>query len=92
MPDGCTQAFGFAFFAGAEGRALARNIFLDGNTFTDSPSVDSHAFVADFTAGAEVFTNAGSRLAVSVTKRTEEFHNQPGNGDLFGAVEVSVRF
>lgn len=87
-----TGELGFAFFAGAEGRAVARNVFLDGNTFTDSRSVDSHAFVADFTAGAEVFTNAGSRLAVSVTKRTEEFRNQPGDGDLFGAVEVNVRF
>jgi hypothetical protein len=87
-----TGDFGFAFFAGVEGRAIARNIFLDGNTFVDSRSVDSHTFVADFTAGAELFSNAGTRLAVSVTKRTEEFRDQPGNGDLFGAVEVNLRF
>lgn len=32
--------FGWYLFAGVEGRAVARNIFLDGNTFRDSRSVD----------------------------------------------------
>jgi lipid A 3-O-deacylase len=87
-----TGEIGFAVFAGAEGRAVAHNIFLDGNTFVDSPSVDSNAFVADLLVGAEIFSNTGSRLAASVTKRTKEFRTQPGNGDLFGALELSVRF
>ena len=39
------------FYAGVEGRALATNIFLDGNTFTDSHSVDKKYFVGDVHAG-----------------------------------------
>jgi hypothetical protein len=87
-----TGDFGFAFFAGAHGRAVGRNVFLDGSTFTGGQPLDSRTLVADFTLGAEVFSNAGSRLAVSITRRTEEFRNQPGNGDLFGAIEMNVRF
>ena len=38
-------------YAGVEGRVLATNIFLDGNTFTDSHSVDKKYFVGDVHAG-----------------------------------------
>ncbi len=31
--------FGWYVFAGTDGRAMVRNLFLDGNTFRDSPSV-----------------------------------------------------
>jgi lipid A 3-O-deacylase len=37
--------FGWCLFASFEGRAVARNIFLDGNTFTDSHSIDKKTFV-----------------------------------------------
>src|SRR5262249_44883781 len=43
--------FRWYLFAGAEGRLVARNIFLDGNTFHDSPSVDKKNWVGDFQAG-----------------------------------------
>src|SRR3546814_17784538 len=46
-----TDDFGWYFFAGAEGRIVARNIFLDGNTFKDSHSVDKRPLVADLQAG-----------------------------------------
>ena len=35
-----TSRIGWYLFAGAEGRAVARNIFLDGNSFRNSRSVD----------------------------------------------------
>lgn len=38
-----TSNFGWYIFAGVEGRAVARNIFLDGNTFRDSRSVKKKA-------------------------------------------------
>src|SRR5690606_25458235 len=41
----------FFVFAGAEGRAVARDIFLDGNTWKDSRSVDKEPLVADLMAG-----------------------------------------
>ena len=45
------KGFNWYLFAGLEGRAVFRNIFLDGNTFTDSHSVDSKHFVGDIQAG-----------------------------------------
>ncbi|MGZ8330109.1 MAG: lipid A deacylase LpxR family protein [Rhodoplanes sp.] len=91
-PDPQGPAWGFSLFAGAEGRAVAYNVFLDGNTFASSPSVNHQVFVADLVAGAEIFTQYGSRLAFTITKRTPEFSSQPGNGDLFGSIEARVQF
>jgi hypothetical protein len=41
---------GFIFGA-VDGRAVARDIFLDGSTFRDSRSVNKEPFVADISAG-----------------------------------------
>ncbi|MEX2352968.1 MAG: lipid A deacylase LpxR family protein, partial [Gammaproteobacteria bacterium] len=41
-------------FMAAIGRVVLRNIFLDGNTFTDSHSVDKKTLVGDFVIGASV--------------------------------------
>ncbi|MFY9991676.1 MAG: lipid A-modifier LpxR family protein, partial [Rhodoplanes sp.] len=64
----------------------------DGNTFVSSPSVNHQVFVADLVAGAEIFTQYGSRVAFTVTKRTQEFSSEPGGGDLFGSIEARVQF
>jgi lipid A 3-O-deacylase len=39
--------FGFHFFTAVEGRAVLRDIFLDGNTFRDSHRVDKEIYVSD---------------------------------------------
>jgi hypothetical protein len=44
--------FGWYAFAGVEGRAVARNIFLDGNTWRDGPHVDRETLVGDVNLGA----------------------------------------
>src|SRR5215471_2738308 len=44
--------FSAYIFAGVDGRALARNIFLDGNSFKTSRSVSKLPFVVDFQLGA----------------------------------------
>lgn len=76
-------------FAGVEGRAVAHNLFLDGNTFEDSASVDRNPYVADFQTGFAI--SAGSwRLAYTYVWRTEEFETQPTRQD-FGALAISVR-
>lgn len=49
-------------FVGAEGRAVGRNIFLDGNSFKDSPAVDKKPFVTDAIAGV-AFTYSKVRLS-----------------------------
>ena len=46
--------WGFYFFAGGEARAVAHNIFLDGNDFKSSAHVDKIPAVADLELGAAV--------------------------------------
>src|SRR5256885_15874840 len=42
-----TAAFGWYLFAGVDGRAIARNIFLDGNTWQTSRGVEKIPLVGD---------------------------------------------
>lgn len=83
-------AFGWYLFAGVEGRAVGRNIFLDGNTFSDSHNVDKHTLVGDFQVGAALVSGRW-RLAFSHVFRTREFEGQ-NEADRFGAVSLSARF
>ena len=79
----------WSLFAGVQGRAVARNLLLDGNTFTDSASVERNPYVADFQTGFAV--SAGDwRLAYTFVWRTEEFESQGGRQD-FGALALSWR-
>ncbi|MBN1613927.1 MAG: lipid A deacylase LpxR family protein [Deltaproteobacteria bacterium] len=82
--------FGWYLFAGMEGRAVARNIFLDGNTFRDSRSVDKRPLVGDLQLGV-VVDWSDIRLSYTHVLRTREFRTQDGNSD-FGAITVSVEF
>jgi lipid A 3-O-deacylase len=68
--------FGFYFFVGAQGRAVARNLFLDGNTFEDSRSVDSNPFVGDLSGGLSLFWGDAVKLDAVATYRTKEFDHQ----------------
>lgn len=77
-------------FGGAEGRAVARNIFLDGNTFQDSPGVDKNWLVADANAGLAI-TYGQYRVSFTGVYRTEEFEDQDGPSK-FGAVNLGYRF
>lgn len=81
------DGIGWYLFAGVEGRAVGRNIFLDGNTFADSPSVDKRAFVGDFQYGAAI-TLSRVRIAFTQIFRTKEFFGQE-HTDNFGAVSLS---
>jgi hypothetical protein len=49
--------FGVHVFAAVEGQAVLRDIFLDGNTFRDSHSVDKEPFVADLMVGVVLRVN-----------------------------------
>lgn len=85
------NTFSWYLFGGVEGRAMARNIFLDGNTFTDSHSVDKKPFVADLTAGVAL-TYSKVRLSYALVYRTKEFDEQTNDGDMFGTVTLGIRF
>jgi len=77
-------------FAGFEGRAVARDITLDGNSFADSHSVDRKPLVGDVQFGfAAVYGSV--RATFTYVLRTREFDAQR-SGDRFGAVSLSVKF
>jgi lipid A 3-O-deacylase len=76
--------FGWDFFVGAQARAVALNIFLDGNTFQNSRSVVKEPVVADLIVGAELFSIGGLRFGFSLVTRTPEFRKQTGM-DNFGS-------
>lgn len=84
------QGWSWYVFAGADGRAVARNIFLDGNTFKDSYSVDKEYFVRDLTAGI-AFTLGDYRLTYSYNDRSDEFKGQKDKS-TFGSLTLSTRF
>jgi hypothetical protein len=83
-------AFGWYVFAGIEGRAMVRNIFLDGNTFTDSHSVDRKFWVGDAQVGIALIFRS-FRLSYTQVLRTIEFDGQdhPHN---FGAISLTANF
>jgi len=83
--------WGWYVFAGLEGRAVGRDIALDGNTWRDSRRVDSRPFVADAQAGAAVFWGS-YRLAYSHVLRSEEFYGQRGGVTQYGSLNLAVRF
>jgi lipid A 3-O-deacylase len=77
-------------FAGVDTRLVARDIFLDGNTFRDSHSVDSKPVVADFILGASL-GYGGAKLSLARVFRTLEFHDQ-ARDHRFGSVTFSYAF
>lgn len=78
------------FFVGANGRAVAYNIVLDGNAFRDGgPSVNRKPLVAEGQAGF-VLQIGRVQSAFTVITRTDEFSGQ-GKQELFGAVSLSMK-
>lgn len=85
-----TGGVGAYIFAGVEGRAIARNLFLDGNSFQDSRSVSKMNLVGDLELGAAV-TFRAFQLTFTHVMRTREYATQK-TAAQFGAVNLSVRF
>ncbi len=84
--------WGWYLFAGNQDRLVARDIFLDGNSFESSRHVPKKPFVVDLTTGAAMTYGEGFRLAFSFTVRTDEFRGQSHGPDQFSAISLSVRF
>jgi len=84
------RPLGIFAFAGAEGRAVARDIFLDGNTFEESPSVDRESFVGDIFAGVGL-VKGGFQLTYTEAFRTREFKTQ-NEESRFGSLTMSWSF
>jgi hypothetical protein len=77
-------------FAGGEGRVVLRNIFLDGNTFADSHSVDKKWLVGDVQVGLAFQINR-FRLTYTQIYRTREYKCQD-SPDAFGSLSLSYQF
>jgi len=78
-------------FAGGQARGVARKIFLDGNTYRDSLSVDKKHFVGDLFFGGAIQLLDGVQVAYTHTFRTREFQGQKKKLD-FGSFTVSGSF
>lgn len=87
---GQVPALGFHVFAGVNGRLVARDIFLDGNSFADSHAVDKRNVVGDYLLGASL-TVRRARIFYAQNFRTREFEGQrrPHN---FGSINLSWQF
>ena len=79
--------FNIFLFAAADGRAVLRDITLDGNTFEDSASIDKKPLVADLYAGLG-FGTAHWQLTYAQAYRTIEFQGQEERS-VFGSISVS---
>jgi hypothetical protein len=85
--DGRGRGFGAYGFAALAGRLVGRNIFLDGNTFEDSHSVDKKIPVGDLILGGSVIYD-GVKLSYCQVFRTREFDGQKRRFN-FGSISVS---
>lgn len=87
---GTVREFDFYFFAGIQGAGVARNIFLDGNTFADSLSVEKRNLIFDAQLGL-VIRFQGLRLSYTFVRRSRTFEGQE-EPHLFGALSLTTRF
>jgi lipid A 3-O-deacylase len=74
--DALDGKLGFYVYAGAQGRVVGRDIFLDGNSFRQSPSINKKTYVADLQTGFALFWSTRIRVDFSIVRRTEEFVGQ----------------
>jgi lipid A 3-O-deacylase len=82
-----TCSFRAYVFGGGDGHAVAHTIFLDGNTFRRSHSVDREPFTAELRAGLAL-GYAGVRFAYTFVHRTREFDGQP-SAQQFGSLSLT---
>ena len=76
-------------------RGVARNIFLDGNTFRDSLSIKKHRFVYDVGGGVTVRFSNQVTLSYIQTRRSAEFYssdNAERQFQNFGSLVVTSGF
>ena len=103
-PDGDTSApadredprlsgereFGIHLFGALGGRAVLRDIFLDGNTFRDSHSVHKKTFVGEAVAGLSV-VYWRFKLSYAQVFQTKSFDLQKDNHS-FGSIALSFSY
>ncbi|MBT9439987.1 MAG: DUF2219 family protein [Desulfobacterales bacterium] len=86
----CDQRFGIHVFAAVGGSWVLRNIFLDGNTFRDSHSVDKEPFVGNCMVGAGLVLSR-FKMSFAHVYQTKEFKTQK-NEHSFTAITLSFSY
>ena len=84
------QNFGLHGFIALDGRWVLRDIFLDGNTFSNSHSVNKKNLVGDISVGASMLIEDW-KLSYSRVFRSKEFDTQ-GETHSFGSFSASYSF
>lgn len=84
------NAYSAYLFMAVSGRMVGHDIFLDGNTFKSSHSVDKEPFAGDLVVGAS-WVYRKFKLSYAHVFRSNEFEGQPG-GLGFGSVSVSYTY
>lgn len=85
------EQLGAYLFFSVGARAVARNIFLDGNTFQSSHSVEKNNFVGDLQVGAVFSLWGTARVSLTHIIRTREFEEQDALNQ-FTAFSLSFHF
>lgn len=98
LPSARPSKLTYSLFAGAEARAVARDIFLDGNTFKNSAHVKKNPYVLEGRIGIAAHTPlppgwwaSGVRLSVDMVHRTREFTTQD-KADRYGSFQMTLNF
>lgn len=81
---------GIHAFMSLDGRAVARDIFLDGNTFSDSHSVSKRYFVGDVAAGV-AWQWEGGKITYARYMRSKEFREQK-RAQGYGSITLSLEY
>lgn len=76
------------FFVAGDGKAVFRDIFLDGNTFSSSHSVDKKTLVAEMMAGI-VWQKDRFKITYAHIYRTKEFDTQRNNL-VYGSLSLAL--
>jgi len=82
--------WGMHLFASSQVEGVIRDIFLDGNTWEDSHSVDKKPFVADLSLGM-AFNIDMFKLTYRHLFRTKQFDNQK-QGHMIGSLTLTLSY
>lgn len=98
LPQKRPNALTYSAYIGAEVRAVAQDIFLDGNTFRKSADVKRTPFVMEGRFGFvvhvpvhDLYGITGARFSINMVNRTREFKTQD-KADHYGSAQVTLNF
>ena len=98
LPHKRPKCLTWSVYLGGEARAVARDVFLDGNSFKNSPDVKKVPYVLEGRTGFTVhvpsdgkFGITGARFSLNMVQRSREFVDQ-NKADRYGSVQVTLNF